>query len=193
MSLTFTRTLSAVAEDPLEDQVGSFTMKQNHGLPLRSFQPSPQQTPPQVVAQGSFEEDQLEGPDDDQDGFLFETNFGDYQDQQHPGSFQQRAPMRSQPPENVPTSAKCSMSTAKSSGGAGMPGGHFSDRFGIGAGNTSSSPGHYDSDFDMTLSKAQGDVSVIMRVSDDEGLHGKIMVLCKTIADKINTSLLQVK
>ena len=71
-----------------------------------------------------------------------------------------------------------------------MPGGHFSDRFGIGAGNNMSSPSNYDSDFDMTLSKTHGDVSVIMRVSDDENLHSKIMILCKTIADKINTSLL---
>lgn len=82
LSLTFTRTLSAVAEDPLEDQVGSFTMKQNHGLPLRSYQPSPQQTPPhQAVAQGSFEEEKLEALDDDQDGFLFESNFGDDREQ----------------------------------------------------------------------------------------------------------------
>lgn len=180
-----------MAEDPLEDQVGSFTMKQNRGLPMQnSFQPSPQQTPPQqVVAQGSFEEEKLEGPeDDDQDGFLFESNFDDYKETKQNSFQQQREPVR-----QAPTSAKCSMSTAKSSGGAGMPGGHFSDRFGLGAGNTSCSPGKYDSDFDQTLYKTQGDVSVIMRVSDDESLHSKIMVLCKTVADNINTSLLEVK
>lgn len=86
-------------------------------------------------------------------------------------------------------SAKASMSTAKSSGAGGL---HFNE---IGAHTYKDeiSQKNYHNKFDETLDNTIGDISIIMRISDDQVLLEKILIFFKSLADKINLSLHEIK
>ena len=77
------------------------------------------------------------------------------------------------------------MSTAKSSGAGAL---HFNE-IGAHSSRDETNQKYYHNKFDETLDNTTGDISVIMRISDDQVLLEKILLFFKSLADKINLSI----
>jgi hypothetical protein len=77
------------------------------------------------------------------------------------------------------------MSTAKSSGAGGF---HFNE-IGAQCQKDEYNQKYYHNKFDETLENSTGDITVIMRVSDDSVLLEKVLMFFKSLADKINLSI----
>jgi hypothetical protein len=133
-----------------------------------------------------------EEDDDDQDKLLFESNFTE--DKNHGNSFHSKRDEDEKQEESdlkvqydlLPghCSAKASFSTSKSSNA------DTTQVQWTGQGNQAQAHHHK---FDEVLSSTHGDVSVIMRISDDQVLLNKILSLFKGLANQINLSLHGIK
>ena len=122
--------------------------------------------------------------EEDQDELLFESTFS-YQDKKAGEALQ--SSYNEAEEEKVcqpPVSNKNSMSTAQSSSGAQAH--HFSD---IAAQFDFFNQKNINNPFDKTLDSLTGNISVIMRIQDDNALLEKILNFYTGLADKINLSL----
>jgi hypothetical protein len=175
------RTLSAVLEDPNENDVGSFTLKQ-HALLNRIAM---KQTEAHKQKTGLEDDDVVDDGYDNQDELMIENNF-----EAPKGSYTSLFEDDDKEEEKktlctVPTpSNKGSMSTAKSSSG---PGGHH---FGeLAAQFDFMNQKNIHNKFDKTLDALTGNVSVTMRVQDDSVLLEKMLTFFNGLAEKIDMSL----
>lgn len=136
---------------------------------------------------------------DEQDVFLFESNFSkDTSGSPAVGDAQAQAtnsPILPYSMNNHPTgkSSKWSMSTAakSSAGSGGMNGVFFTDQLAATDNLDPISLKYMHNKFDEHLVKTRGDVSVVMRISSNQPLLEKVLIMFQGLADKISTTLHQ--